>query len=275
MPFPYHSELTKYLKTRSGEQSVAMRVHGQRNIHVLNHGATTYITASIIKLAIMETVMIQAAGKKRQLTEEEKDLLVPMIENSSNDAATALWRKVGKADGVRTAMRRMGATHTTFDPQNRWGLTSTTAADQVVLADHIFCPNTIIPASMRAYARKLMSNVEDDQDWGMTAGMATPFVKNGWLPRDDGWHVNSVASTGVNGYTAVGLAHSSTASMDDLVETIEGMARIIARHQRHNVTASSSSARRQTDAPASQTVSDHGHIPVRAPGTRDVWIQGF
>lgn len=82
--------------------------------------------------------------------------------------------KVGKADGVRTAMRRMGATHTTFDPESRWGLTSTTAADQVVLADHIFCPNTIIPESMRAYARELMSNVEDDQNWGMTAGMKSP-----------------------------------------------------------------------------------------------------
>ncbi|MBD4650794.1 Tat pathway signal protein, partial [Xanthomonas citri pv. citri] len=83
---------------------MAMRVHGQRELQVFNHGATTYITASIIKLAIMETVMIQAVGEKRQLTEGEKNLLVPMIENSSNDAATALWKKVGKADGVRTAM---------------------------------------------------------------------------------------------------------------------------------------------------------------------------
>ena len=136
--FPYQNELKKYLNTRDGEQSVAMRVHGQRNIHVLNHGATHYITASIIKLAIMETVMIQAAGEKRQLSGAEKNLLVPMIENSSNDAATALWNRVGRADGVRRAMHRMGATHTTFDPDDHWGLTSTTAADQVVLADHIF-----------------------------------------------------------------------------------------------------------------------------------------
>ncbi len=31
-------------------------------------------------------------------------------------------------------------------------------------ADHIFCPNTIIPESMRAYACELMSSVEDDQN---------------------------------------------------------------------------------------------------------------
>lgn len=277
VPFPYQDELSTYLNTRDGEQSVAMRVHGQREIQVFNHGATTYITASIIKLAIMETVMIQAVGEKRQLTEGEKDLLVPMIENSSNDAATALWKKVGKADGVRTAMRRMGATHTTFDPEGRWGLTSTTAADQVVLADHIFCPNTIIPESMRAYARELMSNVEDDQNWGMTAGMKSPFVKNGWLSLDDGWHVNSVASTGTAGYTVVGLTHSATASMDDLVETIEGMARIIARHQPRSVTTpSSSTAPTQTTAPKPQAVGDdHGHVSFRAPGTRDIWIQAF
>ena len=276
VPFPYQNELKKYLKTRNGEQSVAMRVHGQREIHVLNHGATTYITASIIKLAIMETVLIQAIGEKRQLTKSEKDLLVPMIENSSNEAATALWEQVGKADGVRKAMRRMGATHTTFDPENRWGMTSTTAADQIVIADHIFCPNTIIPESMRAYACELMSSVEDDQNWGMSAGMKSPFVKNGWLPRDDGWHVNSVASTGAKGYTAVGLTHSATASMDDLVETIEGMARIIARHQPRDVTAPPPSARPQTAPPAPQTAGgDHGHIPFRAPGTRNVWVRAF
>ena len=272
VPFPYQDELKKYLDTRDGEQSVAMRVHGQREIHVLNHGATTYITASIIKLAIMETVMIQAAGEKRQLTEDEKDLLVPMIENSSNDAATVLWTKAGRADGVRNAMRRMGATHTTFDPEQRWGLTSTTAADQVILADHIFCHNDVIPEPMRAYARELMSSVAEDQDWGMTAGMKSAFVKNGWLPRDDGWHVNSVASTGTTGYTAVGLTHSATASMDDLVETIEGMARIIARHQPRSVTAQPSQA--STPAPYA-TGDDHGHIPFRAPGTRDMWIQAF
>ena len=277
--FPYQNELKKYLNTRDGEQSVAMRVHGQRNIHVLNHGATHYITASIIKLAIMETVMIQAAGEKRQLSGAEKNLLVPMIENSSNDAATALWNRVGRADGVRRAMHRMGATHTAFDSEDHWGLTSTTAADQVVLADHIFCPNKIIPESMRAYARELMSSVAEDQDWGMTAGMRSPYVKNGWLPRDDGWHVNSVASTGTKGYTAVGLTHSTTAPMEDLVETIEGMARIIARHQPRSVTTPPpppSARPTQTAAPAPQAVGDdHGHIPFRAPGTRDVWIQAF
>lgn len=176
-------------------------------------------------------------------------------------------------------MHRMGATHTTFDPDDHWGLTSTTAADQVVLADHIFCPNKIIPESMQAYARELMSSVAEDQDWGMTAGMRSPYVKNGWLPRDDGWHVNSVASTGTKGYTAVGLTHSTTAPMEDLVETIEGMARIIARHQPRSVTTPPpppSARPTQTAAPAPQAVGDdHGHIPFRAPGTRDVWIQAF
>ena len=107
----------------------------------------------------------------------------------------------------------------------------------------------------------------------MTAGMRSPYVKNGWLPRDDGWHVNSVASTGTKGYTAVGLTHSTTAPMEDLVETIEGMARIIARHQSPGVTPAQPS---QPATPAPQTVhDDHGHIPFRAPGTRDMWIQAF
>ncbi|MDO4412908.1 serine hydrolase [Cutibacterium sp.] len=283
VPFPYQNELKKYLDGRAGEHSIAMRVHGQRNIYVLNHGATHYITASIVKLAIMETVMVQAAAEKRQLSKSEKDLLVPMIENSSNEAATALWERVGQADGVRTVIRRLGATHTTFDPEGHWGLTSTTAADQVVLADYIFCPNDVIPASMQAYARKLMSSVSQDQDWGMTAGMNTPYVKNGWLSREDGWHVNSVASTGTKGYTAVGLTHSTTAPMEDLVETIEGAARIIARHESRPSSTAPSGQPSKTATPAPQPVDsapqpvddDHGHVSFHAPGTWNMWLQAF
>lgn len=47
VPFPYQDELSTYLNTRDGEQSVAMRVHGQREIQVFNHGATTYILSLI------------------------------------------------------------------------------------------------------------------------------------------------------------------------------------------------------------------------------------
>lgn len=228
--FPYQKELSNYLASRRGEVSIAMREHGQSRIHLFTKGATSYITASVVKMSIMETVMVQAVAKGRGLTDWELEQLSPMIRNSSNEAATALWKHVGKGPGVSRAIRSMGARHTTFDKAGRWGLTSTTPVDQVVLADHVFRANPIIPDSMRATARKLMGSVESDQQWGMTAGMSTFYVKNGWLPRDDGWHVNSIASSGENGYTAVGMSHSSAAPMEELVATLEGAARIIARH---------------------------------------------
>ncbi|CAM5414759.1 hypothetical protein STENM223S_05585 [Streptomyces tendae] len=83
---------------------------------------------------------------------------------SDNDAATALWRVVGRAPGLDAANARLGLTRTVADA--RWGLTRTTAVDRVTLLRRIFTPDSVV-GDARAYVRELMERVVPEQAWGV------------------------------------------------------------------------------------------------------------
>ena len=56
-----------------------------------------------------------------------------MIETSSDDAATDLWTALGAGGGLATADASLGLRRTTPGPGDYWGLTTTTAGDQLRL----------------------------------------------------------------------------------------------------------------------------------------------
>src|ERR1700689_3716932 len=122
-----------------------------------------------------------------------------MIENSDNDSASDLYDDVGGAGAIDDANRVCGLTETTAGTAGYWGLTSTTVDDQIRLLRVVFTrPSPLSPASQE-YIQSLMSQVEADQQWGVTAAAdpGTPFmVKNGWLPNPYLWEINSISGTG-------------------------------------------------------------------------------
>jgi len=66
-----------------------------------------------------------------------------------------------------------------------WGLTTTTARDQVVLLKRFAYPNRLLTDANRRYGLSLMEHVEFGQAWGVSDGVApgnTVALKNGWLP---------------------------------------------------------------------------------------------
>lgn len=74
-----------------------------------------------------------------------------------------------------------------------WGTSVTTAADQITLLNEIFFSNHFLNAENTTYIKNLMSNVEIDQRWGISAADANAQLKNGWLQLDGaGWIVNSI-----------------------------------------------------------------------------------
>ena len=76
-----------------------------------------------------------------------------------------------------------------------WGNSTTTAPDQVTLLRNLFYSSDTLNDDSRQYAKELMSHVESNQSWGITGGVpsdAETSVKNGWLPLDDCWVVNSI-----------------------------------------------------------------------------------
>lgn len=128
----------------------------------------------------------------------------PMIENSDNQAATTLLVDVGGPSALLRFDRAAGMTATTpsnlaFIPGTSlpgWGLTTTTALDEVTLVSRFAYANDILSDDSREYGLSLMENIEADQAWGVSGGVppgTTVAIKNGWLPLSPtDWQVNSI-----------------------------------------------------------------------------------
>ncbi len=233
--FPYAAQLGSYFATRSGNITAAYRPAGSSVIYVGSRGSALNVTASIVKVQIMATVMRKAQEARRALTAWEISQLVPMIRYSDNTAATNLWNYVGRGPGVARVDSLMGLKSTVMDRGGAWGLTVTNTPDQVVLVDHFSRANPVLTTAMRSYGLSLMHSVTSSQAWGVTSGppAGSTAVKNGWLPLTDGWHVNSIGtvSSGARSYSIAVLTHSTTASMSTQIATIAGTSRIMWGHE--------------------------------------------
>jgi hypothetical protein len=226
-----HHAIAAYIAHREGAISVAMFDGNTRHL-VLVHSKLRGRTASIVKVDILETLLHRTGG---HLTEDQRETARRMIENSNNDAATDLWDQDGGAPGVAAYNDDLGLRQT--KPSVDWGLTTTSAADQVTLVRELLRHSSLLTNSARHYQRFLMRHVEADQQWGISAGVpksATFGIKNGWLPvaRDhDRWAVNSIGW--VRGQSkryeiAVITQHNDTEGYG--IQTIEQIARMAWRH---------------------------------------------
>lgn len=160
------------------------------------YGESAFDTASIVKVNILAALLLQAQDAGRQLTAQEKTYATAMIENSDNDSATALWNTIGQADGLDAANKRFGLTATTGGAGPLWGLTQTTADDQLALLQQVFGDDSELSDASRAYVQGLMGEIADDQQWGVSsaADAGKWALKNGWLARSTTglWDINSI-----------------------------------------------------------------------------------
>jgi beta-lactamase class A len=231
--FPFQAELAAYLAGRPGSVTVSAQALGGPRMGYTK-GEATNVTASIVKVQVMATVMRRAQERGRELTAWERSKIEPMIRVSDNAATSELWEYVGEGREVARVDRLMGLTATAVSMTDSWGLTVTTAPDNVTLMNRFAYANPVLSDRNRAYGLMLMDTITPSQDWGVSAGppAGTVQLKNGWLPRTDGWHVNSIgfSSSGPTPYSVAILTHSTTASMATQVATIEGASRIIWRY---------------------------------------------
>jgi hypothetical protein len=68
--------------------------------------------ASIVKVDILETLVAQHRADGQPLSAQDRSLARAMIEDSDNDAATALWDAVGGARGIAAFDSALGLAHT-------------------------------------------------------------------------------------------------------------------------------------------------------------------
>lgn len=199
----------------------------------------TFETASIIKVGILAALLLQAQDEDRELTAAERWNAEAMIRTSDNEAANVLWRAIGEAEGLDAANERLGLSSTQGGPGKRWGLTRTTATDQVKLLRAVFSRGPVDSArspeglsqSSRAYIRDLMGQIAQDQDWGVSAAGSPGSrwaLKNGWLQLSttDLWVINSVGQVTVRGRRyLVSVLSGGNASMGSGISLVERAAR--------------------------------------------------
>ncbi|RSM46572.1 glycosyl transferase [Actinoplanes sp. ATCC 53533] len=197
------------------------------------HGGQQQETASIIKVELLAALLLRAQDRGRALTAAEQARVTKMIKASDNDAATEVYNSVGGAAGLRVAGQRLGLTDT--DPAKSWGLTRTTASDQVRMLVALTDPGSPLNEGSRELMLQLMSSVNADQNWGVSAAAFEgdqTSLKNGWVYRsaEDGrWIINSIGRiTGTNTDTTVAVlsrGHGDKQRGIDVVEQVTALTR--------------------------------------------------
>lgn len=217
---------------KAGTASVSVAVLDTGDARAARYAAPagrTYDTASIAKVDILAALLLRAQDRHRSLTSSEKSYATSMIDVSDNASADALWAVIGGAPALDAANRRLGLHTTTAGSGGHWGLTRTTAGDQLVLLEAVFGDgHSALNASSRAYIRGLMGGISTDQDWGVSAAGKAAGLKNGWLPRTSTglWDINSIGRVTADGHSyLLAVVSDGNTSMGSGITLVEKAAK--------------------------------------------------
>ncbi|MBI2908006.1 MAG: serine hydrolase [Chloroflexi bacterium] len=229
------AEAQSFLDSRDGKWGVAVVVPSQGVMYTANGDELTPM-ASVVKVAIMLATMDRAMKEGRNLTKRELQLLRPMITQSDNDSATALWDELGGGAAVTAYVNSLGISDFVPNPWDAWGASRASAKGLASLFAQLAFGN-ILNEPMREIALELLSNVTPSQRWGVAAGTSSDpppgtviGLKDGWYPARYAWWVNSAGMLLPGDdrppYTIAVLTRGSP-SLEYGIATIEGVAQMV------------------------------------------------
>ncbi|WP_103502420.1 hypothetical protein, partial [Streptomyces sp. SM14] len=219
------------LESEDPEVRVSVAVLDPVTGRTLRYGTGRFDTASVVKVDIVAALLLRAQDEGRELTGDERRLASEAIRLSDNDATHELWAMLGAEDGLDAANARFGLTLTSGGADGHWGLTQTTASDQIALLRAVFGPASPLSGPSRAFLQELMGTVADGQRWGVSAAGSEDgtALKNGWLPRSHNglWNINSIGRVTVDdgrGYLVAVLSSGHPTSAEGIAK-VEAAAR--------------------------------------------------
>ncbi|SCF06216.1 Beta-lactamase class A [Micromonospora chokoriensis] len=204
-PIPTTPAIDRVAEARTRIEAYVERYDGHLAVAALDRQGTAAVavgdnrfeTASIVKVDILAALLLRQKPAGKALSSGTRRLAEDMIMSSDNAAAVALWQRIDGSRGLTAANRALGLRET--KPNSHWGLTTTTAADQLRLLTALTSPTGPLTPQDRTFVMGLMKKVIPEQRWGVTAarqsGGSSVYVKNGWDTADvDGgrWLVNSI-----------------------------------------------------------------------------------
>ena len=224
-----------YLATRAGPAGLAVVLPDQHAVYASNGGQPFYM-ASIAKVVILAAVLDAARNEARELTGDELELLDYMITISDNDSATDLWFRVGRAEGIRAFLDQHGIEGIYPDPDDYWGASLASPKTLALFLSELVWGD-ILDHEDRDYAIRLMSEVVQEQSWGIKSAVSEDTLeasiigmKDGWYPEEDGWWANStgfIIPSGNKPAYAIAIMTNQQDTFEYAQETIETVALLI------------------------------------------------
>lgn len=220
-------EIYKLLQMRRGNVGISVYDCNENKQYGYND-EIPFETASIIKVAIMMAMV----SRYEKLNHEHQKLIYEMITTSDNNATTELWNELGGDQFMKDWFKKLNINHTLPGTEGYWGLSQTTAKDQVQLLKLIVKPNKLFSDKQREYLKDTMSKVIRSQKWGISSGWSGNEVslKNGWSPRRwNEWKVNSIGFVGNNGEARFIISVLSEGSPSEKygIKTVEQISSLI------------------------------------------------
>ncbi|GHO46743.1 hypothetical protein KSX_49060 [Ktedonospora formicarum] len=187
------SELASYVTSRGNNVGVSV-YDVTRHFSYSYNSDLPFTMASSMKIPIMLAFFDMLESQGRGPDDGEMQLLTTMIENSDNDAASALYYdELGGAPALMSYLQKIHVGGLTPDPES-WGYSAITPQSMVDMLT-LLHQGKILNAQDRQIALDLMRHVEEDQQIGVgdTAPIgALVSLKDGWVVGPDGlWVMNS------------------------------------------------------------------------------------
>jgi hypothetical protein len=140
-----------------------------------------------VKVDIVAALMLQHQKAGTSLTAQEKQWAQAALTRSDNEGATNLYEAIGGAAGLTAANKKLGLVET--DPSSSWGMTTTTADDQIRLLRSVSSSQGPLSAQNRQLLQGWMADVIQSQYFGVPSGETSAakavYVKVGWVDLDD------------------------------------------------------------------------------------------
>ncbi|MEU6717668.1 serine hydrolase [Nonomuraea sp. NPDC046802] len=227
--------LDRYLAGRPGPVTAMVKELTTGRVYRY-HPGERLITASSAKVQILMALLLKTPWRKLpKAVRHDAEL---MIRYSDNHAADRLWVRIGGAAGFTKAGKAFGLKHTQGVPGDCldlycWGITRTSVDDQVRLMRALVSGESPLKKAERDRVLKLMGQVVDGQDWGLSAaacGDDRVALKNGWLKRvsTKRWAMVSVGLIRGDGHDyAVAVLTEGSPEVGYGIATVEGVVRRI------------------------------------------------
>jgi Beta-lactamase enzyme family len=178
----------RFARRRGGQVSLAVvdtdgRLRGR-------DGGRRYVSASVVKAMLLVAELRRLQREGLPLDSATQDLLEAMVTRSDNDAADAIYGRVGDPGLLAVAdMARMRR----FTVAGYWANAQVTAADLARLFSRL---RTLLPRRHRGAAMRLLASVVSNQRWALpraARGKWRVYFKGGWRATGRGELVHQAA----------------------------------------------------------------------------------